>query len=155
MAEWPASTVRSEQLRVAGVCRPPHAAIADILEASLTLTCFWSVYVLPRRAWSLPTPRSALRRLGADSLFAFHLNLAPRVSAFRGRISLLVSHKPSPAAPADLRALLWFPCLPPFREFDAEIAILTHSTTIQPRYQAVIHCEIIRQAATVVRSEKD
>lgn len=30
-------------------------------------------------------------------------------------------------------------------EFDADIAILTHSTTIQPRYQAVIHCEIVRQ----------
>lgn len=35
-------------------------------------------------------------------------------------------------------------------EFDADIAILTHSTTIQPRYQAVIHCEIIRQSARVV-----
>mmetsp|Transcript_39503 Transcript_39503/g.87887 ORF Transcript_39503/g.87887 Transcript_39503/m.87887 type:complete len:658 (-) Transcript_39503:428-2401(-) len=35
-------------------------------------------------------------------------------------------------------------------EFDADIAILTHSTTIQPRYQAVIHCEIVRQAARVV-----
>lgn len=30
-------------------------------------------------------------------------------------------------------------------EFDADIAVLTHATTIQPRYQAVIHCEIIRQ----------
>ena len=30
-------------------------------------------------------------------------------------------------------------------EIDADIAVLTHSTTIQPRYQAVIHCEIIRQ----------
>lgn len=30
-------------------------------------------------------------------------------------------------------------------EFDADIAILTHSTTIQPRYQAVIHAEIVRQ----------
>lgn len=40
-------------------------------------------------------------------------------------------------------------------EFDAEIAILTHSTTIQPRYQAVIHCEIIRQAARVVAMDKE
>lgn len=40
-------------------------------------------------------------------------------------------------------------------EFDAEIAILTHSTTIQPRYQAVIHCEIIRQAARVVAMNKE
>ncbi len=35
-------------------------------------------------------------------------------------------------------------------EFDADIAILTHSTTIAPKYQAVIHCEIVRQAARVV-----
>ena len=35
-------------------------------------------------------------------------------------------------------------------EFDADIAILTHSTTIHLKYQAVIHCEIIRQAAKVV-----
>ena len=40
-------------------------------------------------------------------------------------------------------------------EFDAEIAILTHATTIQPRYQAVIHCEIIRQAARVVAMDKE
>ena len=30
-------------------------------------------------------------------------------------------------------------------EFSAEVSVLTHSTTIQPRYQAVIHCEIVRQ----------
>jgi len=40
-------------------------------------------------------------------------------------------------------------------EFDADIAILTHSTTIQPRYQAVIHCEIIRQAARVVAMDNE
>jgi GTPase len=40
-------------------------------------------------------------------------------------------------------------------EFDAEIAVLTHSTTIAPRYQAVIHCEIIRQAARVVAMDKE
>ena len=35
-------------------------------------------------------------------------------------------------------------------EFDADIAILTHATTIQPRYQAVIHCEIVRQVGPLV-----
>jgi len=35
-------------------------------------------------------------------------------------------------------------------EFDADIAILTHSTTIHLKYQAVIHCEIVKQAAKVV-----
>jgi GTPase len=32
-------------------------------------------------------------------------------------------------------------------EFSAEVSVLTHSTTIQPRYQAVIHCEIVRQVS--------
>lgn len=40
-------------------------------------------------------------------------------------------------------------------EFDADIAILTHSTTIQPSYQAVIHCEIIRQAARVIAMDTE
>lgn len=40
-------------------------------------------------------------------------------------------------------------------EFDADIAILTHSTTIQPRYQAVIHCEIVKQSARVVGMDKE
>lgn len=40
-------------------------------------------------------------------------------------------------------------------EFDAEIAILTHSTTIAPKYQAVIHCEIVRQAARVVAMDRE
>lgn len=40
-------------------------------------------------------------------------------------------------------------------EFDADIAILTHSTTIQEKYQAVIHCEIVRQSAKVVSMDKD
>ena len=39
-------------------------------------------------------------------------------------------------------------------EFDADIAILTHSTTIHPRYQAVIHCEIVKQSARVVAMDK-
>jgi GTPase len=40
-------------------------------------------------------------------------------------------------------------------EFDADIAILTHSTTIQMKYQAVIHCEIVRQAAKVVAMDRE
>ena len=42
-----------------------------------------------------------------------------------------------------------------FWEFTASIAILTHATTIAPRYQAVIHCEIIRQSARVVSMDKE
>ncbi|KAI7839256.1 hypothetical protein COHA_006954 [Chlorella ohadii] len=40
-------------------------------------------------------------------------------------------------------------------EFDADIAILTHQTTIQPKYQAVIHCEIVRQSARVIAMDTE
>lgn len=36
------------------------------------------------------------------------------------------------------------------KEFDAEVKILHHATTIQPGYQSVIHCGGIRQAAKAI-----
>jgi len=39
-------------------------------------------------------------------------------------------------------------------EFEAEIVILYHSTTIQENYQAVVHCGIIRQTAKIVGMNK-
>ena len=42
-----------------------------------------------------------------------------------------------------------------FREFDAEIVILHHSTTIKKRYQAVIHCGVIRQSAEVMEMDNE
>mmetsp|Transcript_43167 Transcript_43167/g.93994 ORF Transcript_43167/g.93994 Transcript_43167/m.93994 type:complete len:181 (+) Transcript_43167:110-652(+) len=35
------------------------------------------------------------------------------------------------------------------REFEAEVVILHHATTIKVKYQAVIHCGVIRQSAQV------
>jgi len=35
-------------------------------------------------------------------------------------------------------------------EFEAEVMILHHATTIKPNYQAVVHCGVIRQTAQVV-----
>ena len=40
-------------------------------------------------------------------------------------------------------------------DFEAEVIILHHATTIKPNYQAVIHCGVIRQAAKVVEMNKD
>lgn len=40
-------------------------------------------------------------------------------------------------------------------EFTAEIVILHNPTTIKPKYQAVIHCGVIRQAAKIVSINKD
>ncbi len=40
-------------------------------------------------------------------------------------------------------------------DFDAEVVILHHATTIKPNYQAVIHCGVIRQTAKVVDMDRD
>jgi GTPase len=36
------------------------------------------------------------------------------------------------------------------REFEAEVIILHHATTIKPKYQAVVHAGVVRQTAQVV-----
>jgi len=40
-------------------------------------------------------------------------------------------------------------------EFDAEVLILHHATTVQPNYQAVGHCGVIRQAVKIVGMAKE
>lgn len=45
--------------------------------------------------------------------------------------------------------------LKPVWEFDAEVVILHHATTIKENYQAVIHCGIVRQAAKVLYLSKE
>ncbi|XP_014680921.1 PREDICTED: GTP-binding protein 1-like isoform X2 [Priapulus caudatus] len=40
-------------------------------------------------------------------------------------------------------------------EFEADILILHHPTTISPRYQAMVHCGSIRQTATIVSMSQD
>ncbi|HUU77166.1 MAG TPA: GTP-binding protein [candidate division Zixibacteria bacterium] len=40
------------------------------------------------------------------------------------------------------------------KDFEAEILILYHSTTIQENYQAVVHCGTIRQTAKIIEMDK-
>lgn len=40
-------------------------------------------------------------------------------------------------------------------EFEGEILVLHHPTTISPRYQAMVHCGSIRQTATIVEMSMD
>ncbi|KAM9326101.1 GTP-binding protein 1 [Gastrophryne carolinensis] len=40
-------------------------------------------------------------------------------------------------------------------EFEAEILVLHHPTTISPRYQAMVHCGSIRQTATILSMSRD
>ncbi|NHJ33477.1 MAG: elongation factor 1-alpha [Asgard group archaeon] len=41
------------------------------------------------------------------------------------------------------------------KEFEAEVLVLYHSTTIQKNYQAVIHCGTIRQTAKITKMNKE
>jgi len=41
------------------------------------------------------------------------------------------------------------------QDFEAEILVLFHSTTISQRYQAMTHCENVRQTANIVAMDKD
>jgi len=41
------------------------------------------------------------------------------------------------------------------REFEAEVVVLLHSTTIGPRYQAMLHCGVIRQTVAIVGMQGD
>lgn len=40
-------------------------------------------------------------------------------------------------------------------EFEAEVVILFHSTTIGPRYQAMLHCGVVRQTVSIVSLQSD
>ena len=40
-------------------------------------------------------------------------------------------------------------------EFDAEILVLFHSTTIKEKYQAMVHCGGVRQTARIVGMDKE
>ncbi|XP_076866725.1 GTP binding protein 1, like isoform X2 [Brachyhypopomus gauderio] len=40
-------------------------------------------------------------------------------------------------------------------EFEADVLVLHHPTTIWPRYQAMVHCGSIRQTATILSMNKD
>ena len=39
----------------------------------------------------------------------------------------------------------------PVTEFEAELQVLHHSTTIKPNYEGVMHCGTIQQTVTLVR----
>lgn len=43
----------------------------------------------------------------------------------------------------------------PCREFEAEVLILFHSTTIGPKYQAMLHCGVVRQTVSIVAFGRD
>lgn len=87
----------------------------------------------PTAIKSIHYKRLAVEKVVAGQTAALALKKVKRTSVRKGMALVASTIKP---------VATW--------EFDADIAILTHSTTIHLKYQAVIHCEIIRQAAKVV-----
>jgi GTPase len=43
----------------------------------------------------------------------------------------------------------------PVMEFEAELQVLHHSTTIKPKYEGVLHCGTIQQTVTLIKIYKD
>lgn len=43
----------------------------------------------------------------------------------------------------------------PVTEFEAELQVLHHSTTIKPNYEGVLHCGTIQQTVTLLKIYKD
>jgi len=39
----------------------------------------------------------------------------------------------------------------PVTEFEAELQVLHHSTTIKPKYEGVLHCGTIQQTVTLLK----
>lgn len=43
----------------------------------------------------------------------------------------------------------------PVTEFETELQVLHHSTTIKPSYEGVLHCGTIQQTVTLIKIFKD
>ncbi|MBD3192667.1 MAG: elongation factor 1-alpha [Candidatus Heimdallarchaeota archaeon] len=86
---------------------------------------------------SIHNKRLLVKRLVAGQTATFALRKIKRSAIRKGMVLLDKTCKPKVA-----------------KGFEAEILVLYHSTTIQPNYQAVIHCGTIRQTAKIVDIDK-
>ncbi|XP_031417157.1 GTP-binding protein 1 isoform X2 [Clupea harengus] len=93
---------------------------------------------LPIAVKSIHRKRMPVKEVRGGQTASFALKKIKRSSIRKGMV--MVSPKLSPQAS-------W--------EFEAEILVLHHPTTISPRYQAMVHCGSIRQTATILTMNKD
>ncbi|XP_056265035.1 GTP binding protein 1, like isoform X3 [Pseudoliparis swirei] len=93
---------------------------------------------LPIAVKSIHRKRMAVKEVRGGQTASFALKKVKRSSIRKGMV--MVSPKLLPQA-------TW--------EFEAEILVLHHPTTISPRYQAMVHCGSIRQTATILTMNKD
>uniref|UniRef100_A0A8C9R8M4 GTP-binding protein 1 n=1 Tax=Scleropages formosus TaxID=113540 RepID=A0A8C9R8M4_SCLFO len=93
---------------------------------------------IPIAVKSIHRKRMPVKEVRGGQTASFALKKIKRSSIRKGMV--MVSPKLSPQAS-------W--------EFEAEILVLHHPTTISPRYQAMVHCGSIRQTATILSMSKD
>ncbi|XP_054636503.1 GTP binding protein 1, like [Dunckerocampus dactyliophorus] len=93
---------------------------------------------IPIAVKSIHRKRMPVKEVRGGQTASFALKKIKRSSIRKGMV--MVSPKLTPQA-------TW--------EFEAEILVLHHPTTISPRYQAMVHCGSIRQTATILTMNKD
>ncbi|XP_038146549.1 GTP binding protein 1, like isoform X1 [Cyprinodon tularosa] len=93
---------------------------------------------IPIAVKSIHRKRMPVKEVHGGQTASFALKKIKRSSIRKGMV--MVSPKLMPQA-------TW--------EFEAEILVLHHPTTISPRYQAMVHCGSIRQTATILTMNKD
>ncbi|XP_017263870.1 GTP binding protein 1, like isoform X2 [Kryptolebias marmoratus] len=93
---------------------------------------------IPITVKSIHRKRMPVKEVHGGQTASFALKKIKRASIRKGMV--MVSPKLQPQA-------TW--------EFEAEILVLHHPTTISPRYQAMVHCGSIRQTATILSMNKD
>lgn len=92
---------------------------------------------------------------------SIHVNRVPDEEAFAGSFctfAIKAVNKKDELSKSDFRKgmCLLDPALDPFPvwEFEAEVFVLHHSTTIKEGYQAVMHCGVIRQSVSIEKMSK-
>ncbi|XP_041959488.1 GTP binding protein 1, like isoform X1 [Alosa sapidissima] len=93
---------------------------------------------IPIAVKSIHRKRMPVKEVRGGQTASFALKKIKRSSIRKGMV--MVSPRLSPQA-------CW--------EFEAEILVLHHPTTISPRYQAMVHCGSIRQTATILTMNRD
>ncbi|XP_037546273.1 GTP binding protein 1, like [Nematolebias whitei] len=93
---------------------------------------------IPITVKSIHRKRMPVKEVHGGQTASFALKKIKRASIRKGMV--MISPKLQPQA-------TW--------EFEAEILVLHHPTTISPRYQAMVHCGSIRQTATILSMNKD
>eukprot|EP01015_Nassula_variabilis_P021930 TRINITY_DN3969_c0_g1_i3.p1 TRINITY_DN3969_c0_g1~~TRINITY_DN3969_c0_g1_i3.p1 ORF type:complete len:247 (+),score=20.39 TRINITY_DN3969_c0_g1_i3:65-805(+) len=95
------------------------------------------------------------------SIRSIHVNRVQAVEAYTGQFACLCikSLKKDTLNRSDFRKGMCIvdPALKPeaIWEFEADIVILHHATTIKPGYQAVVHCGVVRQAVNIKEMGSD